>query len=116
MLPFYEHDEEPEISPILTDKWDSGYGSNEFTDASNMSFVETEYDSDLEPGEAIKLSGLQRSAEPISRLNIFKEGSDTEDDYLALEAIYLKPETERNKRPYVNRWNVKRQPHDYWYS
>ena len=57
-------------SLVLTDKWDSGYNPNEFTDGSNMSFVETEYDSDLEPGEAIKLSGLQRSVEPASRLNI----------------------------------------------
>ena len=61
MLPYDEGDEKPEIPPILTDPWDSGYDQNEITDASDMSEVETEPEGlDLEPEEPSKLSGFKR--------------------------------------------------------
>ena len=89
MIPLVEGMEEPEIPPILTDRWDSSYNDNDCTNALNLSGVETGGESDLETGIS---SGLQRSAELVPRSDLSLEDLDTENEYLAIEKKCMKPQ------------------------
>ena len=89
------------------DPWDSGYDQNEFTNASNVSDVDTEPERlDLEPGEPSQISGLNRSGEPTSRSDVFQEDSDSESECLLLESIFLKPMPKSIKQNKLSLWQL----------